>query len=328
MLVKNRIIVAIILIIMIGGLYYFFLAAPQPGRSGGNAEAERFVVPLNASRSQTIQLLADGGFIKNSFGFNIALLLNGKLGGIAPGGYKVSKSQNVFQIAGILSGEPYMKWIVIPEGERKEQIADMLAKALDWNNQAKNEFLNEYASKGADYKEGVYFPDTYLLPKDENGGEIAERFIAHFQEKFAPYAPQFARQNVKWTTAIKIASLVEREAAGKEDMPLIAGIIWNRLLQNMPLAIDAAIQYAKNSAENGYWAPLAKGDTKIDSPYNTYIHKGLPPTPISNPGIPAIEAALNPAKTSCLYYLHDNDGIIHCSKTYAEHQANIVEYLK
>ena len=106
-------------------------------------------------------------------------------------------------------------------------------------------------------------------------------------------------------------------------MPLVAGIIWNRLLQGMPLAIDATIQYAKGNAGSGWWTPLVKGDTKTDSLYNTYLHKGLPPTPISNPGLPAIEAVLKAGKTTCLYYIHDNDGLIHCSKTYVEHQANI-----
>ncbi len=319
---KKYIIFAII-VILIAAFYFFALAAPQ-----GSAKAERFVVPLNASRSQTIQSLADGGFIKSSFGFNIALILNGKLGAIAPGEYKLSKSQNVFQVAGILSGEPYMKWLVIPEGERKEQIANTLAQTLNWDKQTKNEFLNYYISQNPDYKEGVYFPDTYLLPKDETGSQIAKRFIDKFNEKFQPYAGQFSKQNIKWTTAIKIASLVEREAAGDSDMPLVSGIIWNRLLQNMPLQIDATIQYARGDIGNGYWAPLKAGDTKIDSPYNTYLHKGLPPTPIDNPGTPAIDAALNPAKTKCLYYLHDSSGTIHCSTTYAEHQSNIEKYLK
>ena len=181
---------------------------------------------------------------------------------------------------------------------------------------------------GQDYKEGVYFPDTYLLPKDETGEDIAFRFIAHFGDKFGPYQAAFTKDNVRWPTAIKIAALVERESAGKEDMPLVAGIIWNRLLQGMPLAIDASIQYAKGSSENGWWKPLVKGDTKLDSLYNTYIHKGLPPTPIANPGLDAIEAVLHPEKTACLYYIHDNNGLIHCSKTYAEHQENIEKYLK
>ncbi|MGC9611190.1 MAG: endolytic transglycosylase MltG [Minisyncoccia bacterium] len=324
----RKLIILVAVIIFAGILYFFFLAAPQGSALTGQAETERFVVPLNANRSQAIQSLSDEGFIKSSLGFNIALMLRGKLGTIAPGGYKISKNQNAFQIAGVLAGEPYMKWLIIPEGERKEQIANTLAQTLDWDNQTRNEFLNYYSSIGPDYKEGVYFPDTYLLPKDETGSQIAKRFIDKFNEKFQPYAGQFSKQNIKWTTAVKIASLVEREAANEGDMPLIAGIIWNRLLQGMPLAIDATIQYAKGGADDDYWTPLVKGDTKMDSLYNTYLHKGLPPTPISNPGLPAILAVLNPAKTNCLYYLHDNQGIIHCAVKYAEHQKNIDKYLK
>ena len=142
----------------------FVFSAP-----GGNSEPERFVVPLNATRSQTIKSLSDQRFIKTSLGVNIALLTRGKFGTIAPGGYKISKNQNAFQTAGILTKEPYMKWAVIPEGERKEQIANQLSKILGWNNETKNEFLNGYMKIGQDYKEGVYFPDTYLLPKDETG---------------------------------------------------------------------------------------------------------------------------------------------------------------
>lgn len=319
----KKLIILAIVIVFVGILYFFLLSAPE-----GSGEAERFVVPLNASRSQTLQFLSDEGFIKSSLGMNIAFLLRGKFNTIAPGGYKISRNQNAFTIAGILTSEPYMKWLVIPEGERKEQIANTLTQILDWNNQTKNEFLNYYASINQDYKEGVYFPDTYLLPKDETGGEIAKRFIDKFNEKFQPYAGKFSKENIKWTTAIKIASLVQREAAGESDMPLISGIIWNRLLKGMPLAIDATIQYAKGGPDDNYWTPLVKGDTKMESPYNTYIHKGLPPTPISNPGLPAILAVLNPEKTKCLYYIHDNSGVIHCAITYTEHQANIEKYLK
>jgi UPF0755 protein len=322
----KRYVVPVIIIVIVTVFYFFAFAAP-----GGNAkviETERFVIPQDAGRSETLKSLADGGFIKSSLGLNIALLLRGKLGAIAPGGYKISKGQNAFGIAGVLSREPYMKWAVIPEGSRKEQIAVQLAQILDWGNQTKNDFLNYYFSLGPDYKEGVYFPDTYLLPKDETGGQIAKRFIDKFNEKFQPFAGKFSKENIKWTTAVKIASLVQREAAGENDMPLISGIIWNRLLKGIPLAVDATIQYAKGGSDDDYWMPLVKGDTKLDSPYNTYIHKGLPPTPIANPGLPAILAVLNPAKTNCLYYLHDSRGVIHCSVSYTEHQANIEKYLK
>jgi len=126
---------------------------------------------------------------------------------------------------------------------------------------------------------------------------------------------------------VTIASLIQREAAGKRDMRLISGIIWNRLLLNMPLQIDATLQYV--NGDDGKWWPRVKPeDKKIDSPYNTYKNEGLPPGPIASPGIEALEAAMNPAKTDCVFYLHDKAKNIHCSDNYEGHLANINRYLK
>jgi UPF0755 protein len=121
---------------------------------------------------------------------------------------------------------------------------------------------------------------------------------------------------------------VQREAANAADMPLIAGILMNRLDDGMPLSVDATLQYVRGNKGSGWWAPINVSDKKIVSPYNTYENVGLPPHPICNPGLPAIEAVINPAKTDCLYYLHDKNHITHCAVTYAEQEANIEEYLK
>lgn len=217
-----------------------------------------------------------------------------------------------------------------------------------------------------DEVEGVYFPDTYLIPVDEGLLQVADRLRSKFNEVFAPHLEEANKQNIRWPTLLKIASLVQREAAGKDDMPLIAGILWNRLLNDQKLDIDATVQYARDTRlaykddpcedADGYardpkndlcfnpemlqpsvpyvgiddwWAPIAGSDTRsIDSLYNTYLYSGLPPHPINNPGIAAIEAVLYPAETDCFYYLHDADGNIHCSATYDGHQANIAQYLR
>ncbi len=314
--------IVILTIIVVG--YRLFLAAAE-----GNAEAARFVVNQGETRTQAVQALQAGGYIRSSFGFELASFLTGKTGVIAPGGYKISPSMNAFAVAAVLNAPPYMKWVTVPPGWRKEQIANTLQETLGWNDATKNDFLNAYQTLGgADYAEGVYYPDTYLLPVGETGLQIAQRFITHFNEIFAPYAKEAAAQNEKWTTAVKVASLIQREALGPSDMSLISGIIWNRLTINMPLQIDATIQYALGDQGNGYWAPLPKGSTSFKSVYNTYLHPGLPPTPICDPGLNAIVAALNPAKTNCLYYIHDNTGLIHCSATYAGQLSNIQKYLK
>ena len=124
----------------------------------------------------------------------------------------------------------------------------------------------------------------------------------------------------------KIASIIQREAGGKKDMRLISGIIWNRIFAGMRLQMDATLQYAKGNEEEGWWPQVDPKDKNIDSPYNTYKYDSLPPTAIANPGMAALEAAYNPQKTSCMYYLHDKKGNIHCSKTYAEHKRNIEKY--
>lgn len=310
----------IILFLAVGAIaaYFLFLSAPS-----GNAEEERFIIPLNFGSAEISEKLKSEGFVKNILAFNAVRIFRGN---IEPGGYKISKAMSAWKIAGILTKDPYMKWIVIPEGLRKEEIADILAEKLDWTAEGKNQWIKKDTAISSDYFEGVYFPDTYLIPKDESPEQVAKRLQAKFQEKFAPYASESLRQNIRWPTLIRVASLIQREAGGKADMPVIAGVLWNRLLRGMKLDIDATIQYARGNKGEGWWAAISVADKKIDSPYNTYMYKGLPPHPIANPGLDAIKAALYPAKTDCLYYLHDTSGVIHCAKTYEEHKANISRY--
>ena len=172
------------------------------------------------------------------------------------------------------------------------------------------------------------------MPVDTTPADAVTRLRAQFETQFAPYQQAALKQNINWDTLLKIASLIQREAAGSRDANLISGIIWNRLLANMDLDIDATVQYARDTLNppmpttttDGYWTPLKAGDTKIDSPYNSYLHAGLPPHPIDNPSLMAIAAALNPQTTACFYYLHDSSGIIHCAATYQEHLQNIQEF--
>ncbi len=287
------------------------------------AGTDQFTIELDATTSDAIAAnLQTGQYIQSADTFINAA--KGK--NFTAGAYKISKDMNVSQLVTVLSGKPYMVWVLIPEGLRKEEIADLLKKKLNWSTSERSAFLAATTAK-SDYTEGVYFPDTYLIPVDETPADVTNRLIAKFNEKFAPFLPQFNAQNIKWTTGLTLASIVQREAANDADTALIAGILWNRLEQGMALDVDATLQYARGDVGNGYWAPITTAEKKIDSPYNTYINKGLPPHPISNPGIPAIAAVLNPASTTCLYYLHDKNHVTHCADTYEEHQANIQKYL-
>jgi UPF0755 protein len=364
---KILIIGGIVLAIILATVFVFLYQFSAPQR---NADLEQFTITVGQDDSREVaEQLESKRFIRNKIAFNIALMgfkgINAVcVDCITPGAYKLSKSMNVWQVAKTLKQGPYMKWVVIPEGLRKEQIAEILAQALNWDDQQKSDWVTKYTAMEYDYLEGVYFPDTYLIPVDETGLQIAQRFINKFNEKFSPYSDMFLEENIKWDTALKIASIVQREAAGKDDMPLIAGIIWNRLLNGMKLDIDATLQYARDSelafddlckkpglgetwqcqcgeegddcyVRDGYykgldkwWTPISVEDKQTDSAYNTYLNEGLPSHPIANPGLDAIDAVLNPVETDCLYYLHDSKGQIHCSKTYEKHQQNIKSYLK
>lgn len=298
-------------------------SAPQ-----SEEKSEVFVVGQKQTEGAVVDKLKNQGLIRNKVAFKIVLYLKGKQE-IAPGGYTVSKNMSAWQVAGKLFASPDMKWVVVPEGFRKEQIGEILAKTFAWSDDELEKWNTEYTKMRIDYIEGTYFPDTYLIPVGESGFDMANRMTRRFDEKFAPYISQFAEQNILWTTGLKLASIIQREAGGKGDMPLIAGIMWNRLEQGMNLEIDATIQYARGKAEAGWWAPIKSADiTDIDSPYNTYKYKGLPPHPIGNPGLEAIEAVLHPVETDCLYYIHDNNRQIHCANTFEAHKENIEKYLQ
>ena len=221
---------------------------------------------------------------------------------------------------------PSVRIIKVSEGLRKEEIAEIMTEKLGWNDEQKDEFINAHLALNKTDQEGKYFPKTYFVLKDSDPDTVSNTMFKEFSKQTATVKKPKTTQIINQDTALKVASIIQREAGGKSDMKLISGIIWNRLFNGMKLQMDATLQYAKGSEEKGWWEQVKSSDKKIDSSYNTYLHVGLPPTPIANPGLAAIEAAYNPLKTSCLYYLHDKKGIIHCSKTYEEHKKNIDRY--
>ncbi len=321
---KKLSILTIFLLSFVGFLILFF----NPFGAPGSIDKTEVVI-LSDKRGDIAGLrLEQEGFIKSFIVFEIVRIIKGA-GEIEEGGYYLSKNMDVFEIINKLKKGADLKKVVIREGLRKEQIGEILAEKFEWESEELNKWNGEYTAINPDYIEGVYFPDTYLIPKDETGQQIALRMINNFNEKFAPFQEEAEEKNIKWTTVLKIASLLEREAAGKEDMFLISGVIWNRLLADQKLDIDATIQYATGKVNGQWWEPLIGADIRnTNSPYNTYQNKGLPPTPIANPGISSINAALNPQPTDCIFYLHDRRGNIYCSVTYEEHLENIEKYLR
>ncbi len=301
--------------------------------SGGGADrpiTAIFTVGRNAEAADIKERLWKQDFMSSRPLFPFFLTLRGGFGAIDPGGYRIPEGVGSWELADLLTHEAPLRWVTIPEGLRKEQVADRLATALKWNDARTKRFLalGQELPTPYDLKEGFYFPDTYLIPTDEDEEKVLKRFINRFNEQFEPFYEPLKAENIKYDTAVKLASIIQREAAGAHDMPLIAGVLWNRLLTDTKLEVDATLQYMRGNTGDGWWAPIDVAIKKEDSPYNTYKYKGLPPGPISNPGLAALDAVLHPAETDCIFYLHAPDRSIHCSVTYEEHLQNIDTYLR
>lgn len=220
---------------------------------------------------------------------------------------------------------PSVKYIKVAEGLRKEEIESALDDKFAWDAADSADFLGHDEFREKKF-EGKYFPDVYLVPRGASGSEIKQIMNQRFNKKYSEIKGTVSTSTISTDRVLAIASIIQREAAGKSDMNLISGVIWNRLFKGMPLQMDATLQYIKG--DNEEWWPIVKSEDKhIESPYNTYKNKGLPPSAIANPGIAAITAALNPQKTDCIFYIHSNRQI-YCSKTYEEHKRNIEKYLK
>ncbi len=221
---------------------------------------------------------------------------------------------------------PNVHIVQVQEGLRKEEIAEIMATKLGWDKNEKNDFINVHLAFNSANLEGRYFPKTYLIDKDENPSTVGVTMIDEFKKQAEKIKKPESKKVINQDTAVKIASIIQRESGGKNDMRLISGIIWNRIFSGMKLQIDATLQYAKGNEEEGWWNKVNPEDKKIKSSYNTYLHEGLPPGAIANPGLNAIFAAYNPQKTNCIFYMHDKNRKIHCAVTYEEHKKNIEKY--
>jgi UPF0755 protein len=222
---------------------------------------------------------------------------------------------------------PTGRVLVIQSGERKEQVAENFGKILNWDRADRQEFLKQVVDFYPSISDGIFAPGTYVTTLNAGSTEVADLVISRFNNEVASRYSNSLEKQVPLKDALTIASLIEREASEFEDMRLISGIIWNRLFTDINLQIDATLQYAKGTNVNEPWWPKVRpSDKSIVSPFNTYKNEGLPPAPISSASLDAILAALNPRDTDCIFYFHDDDGEFHCTATYNEHVALLIQF--
>lgn len=220
---------------------------------------------------------------------------------------------------------PVQRIAVIWPGERHEQVVKHFGDILGWDKNERSLFANLIQSSDPILIEGKFLPGKYVVHKDTPPEQVADLIYEEFSDKILRRYTSEVQSSVPIEDALIIASLLEREASSFENMREVSGVIWNRLFIDMPLQLDATLQYARGSKpyEPSWWPVPRPKDKYIDSPFNTYKNPGLPPSPIANPSPEAVLAALNPRQTDCLFYFHADNGAYYCSETYDEHVSKL-----
>jgi UPF0755 protein len=294
------------------------------------AQSTQIVIERGATFGDITRELAEQGVIGNALSFRLLAKLRHSDVDVRAGEYKFDahQTQNEVLRALLTGGAQVAVWVTIPEGFTAKQIARRLADAgLGSEDAYATAFAHDSLDLGGVRTaglEGYLFPSTYLMPLGASPEQIESQMNGEFLKKLPPDAGGRARVlGVTLPQAVTVASLIEREAKADSDRPLIASVIYNRLRLGMPLQVDATIEYALPEHKSA----LSFADLKIDSPYNSYLHPGLPPTPIANPGQPSLEAALHPSKSGYLYYVYCGNGHHVFANTLEAHQANVARCL-
>jgi UPF0755 protein len=265
----------------------------------------------------------DNNIIRSGFWFKsfVVLFSLGK-STIIEGDYGMYKKQSVISLAwrvtrGNLDIVPVR--ITVTEGMNSFEIADLLLSSFP--SFKKDLFLDLVKTNKL---EGYLFPDTYFFFPNMSEEKIIEVMNNNFKEKIKKVEDKIKAFGKSESEVIKMASILEGEARTKETREIISGILWKRISIGMALQVDTSFKYINGKTS----ATLTTEDLKADSPYNSYTRLGLPPTPISNPGLGAIEAAIMPQKTPYFYFLTDKEGEMHYAVSFEEHVANKLKYLK
>lgn len=309
---------------------YFFYGL-QP--SFATTAPVKFTVEKGEGFKEIGANLSQASLIKSITVFKIYSFLTGSATRFQPGVYELAGTMSVPQIVGLLrSGGMDDVTVQVPEGATVKDIDRILASrgviasgALE-NFNFKGLSTQYQFLSGMTSLEGFLFPDTYSFKLDSTPEDVTRKILDTFEVKAWP----LLSDNKDWYDRLILASYLEREVATTTDREIVAGILLRRIAIGMPLQVDATLSYAKCGGTLLTCSDVVpgKGDAKIDSPYNTYLHTGWTPTPIADPGRNAIVAALNPQKTNYLYYFSDASGTVFFSKILQEHIQKQSEYLK
>jgi UPF0755 protein len=316
---RYRIILGGIAVFILGLLVIAALASAAPRSFPTGAVVS---VKAGTTLSQAAELFQARGAIRSAFVFKAyGLLFEGRRG-LKAGDYLLAQPESALRLAyravNGIEDIPKIK-VTIPEGSNSREAAWLIMKAIPGFN------APAFIAQAKEGKlEGMLFPDTYFFPANIAAADAIALMRADFDQQIAALADDIKASGKTKPEILTMASIIEREAASSTDRRIIAGILWKRIKAGMALQVDSPFWYAFGKGTSD----LTSDDLKADSPYNTYARTGLPPTPISNPGLAAIEDAAHPTDTKYWYYLSDPKGIMHYAATFDEHVANKRKYIK
>jgi UPF0755 protein len=304
----------------------------QPFHGDGSGKVQ-MTVPKGSSVSEVGDLLAEEDVIANSTLFQVRVTLAGKRSEIYSGNFTLARDMSYGDAIDALSEPPVKRTlsVTIPEGYTRSQAAQLVEEVGvpgDYTKATiKSKYLDpaEYGGKGAKNLEGFLFPDTFELKPKAPVEDLVELQLKDFRGRIKGVNMKYAKsKNLTVFDVVTIASMVEDEAGVDSQRGLVASVIYNRLKEGMPLGIDATIRFATGN----YTRPLTESELAIDSPYNSRTNVGLPPGPISNPGLASIEAAARPPKTDYLFYVTTPGacGKLTFAKTEAEFETAVDKY--
>lgn len=332
------------------GLYLRLQAAALETPAGTDSRPRRFSIKPGETALTVSARLEKEGLINDAELFRTYVRYSGIDQRLAVGDFEIAPNMSMIEIGERLQKARYEEVLVtIPEGMRAEEVAELLDVqgimdgaaflALVRGGSAAAQEFGDYPWLPASLTtlEGYLFPDTYRLPVPTTATDLAQRMLDNFEARVTPDMLASATQAGRGLEQIIImASIVEREAPLADERPLVASVYWNRIsgacasqTGGAYLQADPTVQYAAGRPGEWWWEPPSvEAYQTVQSPYNTYLRPGLPPTAIASPGLSAIEAAANPAETQYCFFVASGEGAHVFATTLAEHEANIAAYQK
>jgi len=326
-------VVAVLLVLAIaavGGLAYTVwnrVHTPFQGFDG-----ERFVeLPAGSSSREIGRRLADAGVVPDPWTFRAALWWTGRARGLQAGEYRFDAAASPLEVVDrLVRGDVYELRLTFPEGLTIDDMASEfearhLGTAAAFREAARDVSLVASLDPAARDLEGYLFPETYPLTRHTGAADLVRTMVERFKAVYAEAAKDHDLHGLSVRQIVTLASLVEKETARSEERPLVAAVYRNRLALNMGMQADPTVIYALRKRGH-YDGNIRKTDLTLDSPYNTYRYRGLPPGPIASPGRASLEAALAPADAKYLYFVSRNDGSHVFAETLTQHNANVQKY--